>query len=83
VLPTPARTSTPIVPEPGPTTIEGAPSDRSTRIITVDSPAMYGVGVDVTISPKNVGPTEPTTDDGAMEVLHTSCHKYNNQFSRR
>jgi hypothetical protein len=30
---------------------------------------MYGVGVDVTKSPKNVGPTRPTTDDGAMEVL--------------
>jgi hypothetical protein len=37
----------------------------------VASPAMYGVGVDVTRSPKNVGPTGPTTDDGDMEVLPT------------
>jgi hypothetical protein len=71
VLPTPAGTCTHIVPEPVPTTVEGAPSDKSTRIITVASPAMYGVGVDVTRSPKNVGFTGPTTDDGAMEVLLT------------
>jgi hypothetical protein len=71
VLPTPAGTSTHIGPEPGPTTLEGAPSARSTKIITVASPAVYGVGVDVTRSPKNIGPTGPTTDDGAMEVLPT------------
>jgi hypothetical protein len=66
VLPTPSGTSTHIGPEPGPTTVEGAPSDRSTKIITVASPEMYGVGVDMTRSPKNVGPTGPTTDDGAI-----------------
>jgi hypothetical protein len=71
VLPTPSGTSTHLGPEPGPTTVEGAPSGRSTRIITVASPEMYGVEVDVTGSPKNVGPTGPTTDDGAMEVLTT------------
>jgi hypothetical protein len=32
---------------------------------------MYGLGVDVTRSPKNVGPTGPPTDDGSMEVLPT------------
>jgi hypothetical protein len=71
VLPTLSGTSTHIGPELGPTTIEAAPSDRSTRIITVSSPEMYGVGVDVTRSKKNVGPTGPATDDRAMEVLPT------------
>jgi hypothetical protein len=35
----------------------------------VASPEMDGVGMDVTRSSKNIGPTGPPPDDAAMEVV--------------
>jgi hypothetical protein len=75
VLTWPAGASTQINPEAYPPTLDSAevqgatPSDKSTRINAVASLAMGGVGVDVTRSSKNIGPTGPPPDDGAMEVV--------------
>jgi hypothetical protein len=60
VLPRPAGASTQINMEACPPTLNGAevqgatPSDRSTRINAVASPAMDGVGVDVTRGSKKI-----------------------------
>jgi hypothetical protein len=72
VLPRPAGASTHINMKACPPALDSAevqgatPSDRNTRINAVASPAMDGVGVDVTRSSNNIGPTGPPPDDGAM-----------------
>jgi hypothetical protein len=50
--------------------VQGAtPTERSTTINVVASPAMDGGGVDVTRSTKHIEATWPPPDDGAMEVF--------------
>jgi hypothetical protein len=75
VLPRTAGASTHINPESSPPTVDGAevqgatPTDISTNINAVSSPAMDGGGVDVTRSTTNIGAACPPPDDGSMEAL--------------